>query len=89
MSLGQSMYWSIIASLQIGSQSPAPAAQPRMPIFTKGSIMHVTIYAIGNQEMAEEMGNQSQKYIGEFDFSLFNNTLHLFTFQTPNFIIVN
>jgi len=28
----------------------------------------MTIYAVSNQEMAEEMGNQSQKYIGEFDF---------------------
>jgi len=36
-----------------------------MPIFTEGSIRHVTIYALGNQEMTEEMGNQSQKYIGE------------------------
>jgi len=37
-----------------------------MPIFTEGSIRHMTIYAVWNQEMAEEMGNQSQKYIGEF-----------------------
>jgi hypothetical protein len=39
-----------------------------MPIFTEGYIRHMTIYAVWNQEMAEEMGNQSQKYIGEFDF---------------------
>jgi len=47
------------------SKSRPRAAQPRMPIFTEGSIRHVTIYALGNQEMTEEMGNQSQKYIGE------------------------
>jgi hypothetical protein len=47
------------------SKSRPRAAQPRMPIFTEGSIMHMTIYAVWNQEMSDELRNQSQKYIGE------------------------
>jgi len=75
MSLGHSMHWPIVAyAANRQSKSRPRAAQPRMPIFTEGSIRHVTMYAVGNQEMTEEMGNQSQKYIGEFDFSLFNTT---------------
>ena len=58
MSLGHSMHCHILAYAASMQSNAAPAAQPRMPIFTEGSNRHVTITALRIQEMSEEMRNQ-------------------------------